>query len=139
MAHSRKCFRHVLTTGNTVCGQGEGWSLGIRLLTAESWQVQTELTCMEQLRCRSCISLDLCRHKGKCRITADLQPNIRPVSPVCLRSELLDHVDSIDSGLENLQNILNTQTFSFDTVPLIEVSLTSCYHLTLLSLVFVCH
>lgn len=36
------------------------------------------------------------------------------------RSELLDHVDSIDSGLENLQNILNTQTFSFDTVPLIE-------------------
>lgn len=36
------------------------------------------------------------------------------------RSELLDHVDSIDSGLENLQNILNSQTFSFDTVPLIE-------------------
>lgn len=94
---------------------------------------------MEQLRCRSCISLDLCRHKGKCRITADMRPNIRPVSPVCLRSELLDHVDSIDSGLENLQSILNTQTFSFDTVPLIEVSLTSCYHLTLLSLVFVCH
>lgn len=68
-----------------------------------------------------------------------MRPNIRPVSPVCLRSELLDHVDSIDSGLENLQSILNTQTFSFDTVPLIEVSLTSCYHLTLLSLVFVCH
>ncbi|XP_065327442.1 heat shock factor protein 1 isoform X2 [Pelmatolapia mariae] len=36
------------------------------------------------------------------------------------KSELLDHVDSIDSGLENLQNILNAQTFSFDTVPLIE-------------------
>lgn len=29
-------------------------------------------------------------------------------------------MDSIDSGLENLQNILNSQTFSFDTVPLIE-------------------
>uniref|UniRef100_A0A3P8NVZ1 HSF-type DNA-binding domain-containing protein n=1 Tax=Astatotilapia calliptera TaxID=8154 RepID=A0A3P8NVZ1_ASTCA len=36
------------------------------------------------------------------------------------KSELLDHVDTIDSGLENLQNILNTQTFSLDTVPFIE-------------------
>ncbi|XP_069372674.1 heat shock factor protein 1 isoform X2 [Paralichthys olivaceus] len=36
------------------------------------------------------------------------------------RSELLDHVDTMDSSLENLQNILNTQTFTFDTSPIIE-------------------
>uniref|UniRef100_A0A3Q3NJ24 HSF-type DNA-binding domain-containing protein n=1 Tax=Mastacembelus armatus TaxID=205130 RepID=A0A3Q3NJ24_9TELE len=36
------------------------------------------------------------------------------------RSELSDHVDSIDNGLENLQNILNTQTFTFDASPFIE-------------------
>ncbi|KAM9340325.1 heat shock factor protein 1 isoform 2-T2 [Symphorus nematophorus] len=36
------------------------------------------------------------------------------------RSELLDHVESIDSSLENLQGILNTQTFTFDTSPLME-------------------
>lgn len=46
-------------------------------------------------------------------------------SPSCLslRSELSNHVDSIDSGLENLQNILNAQTFTFDASPLVEVSL----------------
>lgn len=37
------------------------------------------------------------------------------------RSELLDHVDSIESGLENLQNMLNCQSFTFDTSPLLEV------------------
>lgn len=42
------------------------------------------------------------------------------------RSELLDHVDLIDNGLENLQNILNTQTFTFDTSPLIEFFSSSC-------------
>lgn len=36
------------------------------------------------------------------------------------KSELSDHVGSIDSSLENLQNLLNTQTFTFDTTPLIE-------------------
>lgn len=36
------------------------------------------------------------------------------------RSELVDHVDSIDCGLENLQNILNHQTFTFDTAPILE-------------------
>ncbi|GAA6231031.1 heat shock factor protein 1 isoform X2 [Lates japonicus] len=36
------------------------------------------------------------------------------------RSELSDHVDSMDNSLENLQNILNTQTFAFDTSPLFE-------------------
>ncbi|KAK7898248.1 hypothetical protein WMY93_019101 [Mugilogobius chulae] len=37
------------------------------------------------------------------------------------RSELVDHVDLIESGLENLQNVLNTQNFTFDTGPLLEV------------------
>ncbi|XP_033830649.1 heat shock factor protein-like isoform X1 [Periophthalmus magnuspinnatus] len=37
------------------------------------------------------------------------------------RSELLDHVDSIDSGLENLQHLLNSQSFTFDTGPMLEV------------------
>ncbi|XP_034016384.1 heat shock factor protein 1 isoform X2 [Thalassophryne amazonica] len=36
------------------------------------------------------------------------------------RSELLDHVDSIDNILENLQSVLNTQTFTFDASPLME-------------------
>uniref|UniRef100_A0A8C6U4E7 Heat shock transcription factor 1 n=1 Tax=Neogobius melanostomus TaxID=47308 RepID=A0A8C6U4E7_9GOBI len=36
------------------------------------------------------------------------------------RTELVDHVDSIDSGLENLQNMLNSQTFTFDTSPILE-------------------
>uniref|UniRef100_A0A3Q2ZFW7 Heat shock transcription factor 1 n=1 Tax=Kryptolebias marmoratus TaxID=37003 RepID=A0A3Q2ZFW7_KRYMA len=59
----------------------------------------------------------------------DTQPTPpSPVSPrkkcqtiACLdRSELFDHVDSIDNGLENLQNILNAQSFSFDPSPLME-------------------
>ncbi|CAG5887035.1 unnamed protein product [Menidia menidia] len=36
------------------------------------------------------------------------------------KSELSDHVDSIDGGLENLQTILNSQTFTFDTSPLMD-------------------
>uniref|UniRef100_A0A3B3TL88 Heat shock transcription factor 1 n=1 Tax=Poecilia latipinna TaxID=48699 RepID=A0A3B3TL88_9TELE len=36
------------------------------------------------------------------------------------RCELSDHVDSIDNGLENLQSILNAQTFTFDPSPLME-------------------
>lgn len=36
------------------------------------------------------------------------------------KSELVNHVDSIDFGLENLQNVLNSQTFAFDTSPLLE-------------------
>ncbi|XP_044027274.1 heat shock factor protein 1 isoform X2 [Siniperca chuatsi] len=42
------------------------------------------------------------------------------------KSELSDHVDSIDSGLENLQSILNAQTFTFDTSPLMEFFSSSC-------------
>uniref|UniRef100_A0A3B3V426 Heat shock transcription factor 1 n=1 Tax=Poecilia latipinna TaxID=48699 RepID=A0A3B3V426_9TELE len=36
------------------------------------------------------------------------------------KCELSDHVDSIDNGLENLQSILNAQTFTFDPSPLME-------------------
>ncbi|XP_008329055.1 heat shock factor protein 1 isoform X2 [Cynoglossus semilaevis] len=37
------------------------------------------------------------------------------------RSELSDHVDTMETRLENLQSVLNTQTFTFDTFPLLEV------------------
>nr|XP_057902471.1 heat shock factor protein-like isoform X2 [Doryrhamphus excisus] len=41
---------------------------------------------------------------------------------VCIdKSELSDHVETIDNSLENLQNILNNQTFTFDTSPLMEL------------------
>lgn len=43
-------------------------------------------------------------------------------SSPCSRSELSNHVDSIENSLENLQSILNTQTFTIDTSPLMEVS-----------------
>lgn len=43
---------------------------------------------------------------------------------MCFRGELSDHVDSVESSLENLQNILNTQTFTFDASPLMEVRLS---------------
>ncbi|XP_059206653.1 heat shock factor protein 1 [Centropristis striata] len=43
------------------------------------------------------------------------------------RSELSHHVDSIDNSLENLQGILNAQTFSFDASPLMEFFGSSCF------------
>uniref|UniRef100_A0AAQ5ZLA6 HSF-type DNA-binding domain-containing protein n=1 Tax=Amphiprion ocellaris TaxID=80972 RepID=A0AAQ5ZLA6_AMPOC len=50
-----------------------------------------------------------------------LPPDVwRVVSTTADKSELLDHVDLIDNSLENLQNMLNTQTFTFDTSPLFE-------------------
>ncbi|XP_077404520.1 heat shock factor protein 1 isoform X1 [Vanacampus margaritifer] len=46
---------------------------------------------------------------------------------VCIdKLELSDHVETIDSNLENLQNILNSQTFTFDTLPLMEFFNPSC-------------
>ncbi|XP_075931737.1 heat shock factor protein 1 isoform X2 [Anarhichas minor] len=42
------------------------------------------------------------------------------------RSELSNHVECIDSSLENLQSILNTQAFTFDTSPLMEFFSSSC-------------
>lgn len=57
----------------------------------------------------------------------------------CFRSELSEHVDSIDSSLENLQSILNSQTFTFDTSPLTEVSLTLSFdHLSHMLTASVC-
>ncbi|CAJ1084291.1 heat shock factor protein 1 isoform X3 [Xyrichtys novacula] len=50
------------------------------------------------------------------------QPSCQTVALID-RSELADHVDSIDSSLENLQNVLNTQSFGFDASPLMEVRL----------------
>ncbi|TNM92659.1 hypothetical protein fugu_018061 [Takifugu bimaculatus] len=41
------------------------------------------------------------------------------------RCELSDHVENIESSLENLQNMLNTQTFTFDASPLMELLTTS--------------
>ncbi|KAF3706915.1 Heat shock factor protein 1 [Channa argus] len=53
------------------------------------------------------------------------QPKCQTIA--CIdRSELSDHIDSIDNSLENLQNMLNTQTFTFDTSPLIEFLSSSC-------------
>ncbi|XP_022603078.1 heat shock factor protein 1 isoform X1 [Seriola dumerili] len=50
----------------------------------------------------------------------------RFVSTQADKSELSDHVDSVDNSLENLQNILNTQTFTFDTSPLFEYFSSPC-------------
>uniref|UniRef100_A0A674DNF5 Heat shock transcription factor 1 n=1 Tax=Salmo trutta TaxID=8032 RepID=A0A674DNF5_SALTR len=46
------------------------------------------------------------------------------LSLACLdKSELSDHLDSIDNGLENLQTILNAQSINFESSPFFEVSL----------------
>ncbi|XP_034400904.1 heat shock factor protein 1 [Cyclopterus lumpus] len=50
----------------------------------------------------------------------------RFVSTRADKSELSNHVDCIDSSLENLQSILNTQAFTFDTSPLMEFFSSSC-------------
>ncbi|XP_029919903.1 heat shock factor protein 1 isoform X2 [Myripristis murdjan] len=51
----------------------------------------------------------------------------RCLSVACIdRSELSDHVETIDSSLENLQNILNSQNLSFDSSPLFEFFSSSC-------------
>uniref|UniRef100_A0A674EI23 Heat shock transcription factor 1 n=1 Tax=Salmo trutta TaxID=8032 RepID=A0A674EI23_SALTR len=43
------------------------------------------------------------------------------LSLACLdKSELSDHLDSIDNGLENLQTILNAQSINFESSPLFE-------------------
>ncbi|XP_053719581.1 heat shock factor protein 1 [Synchiropus splendidus] len=48
-------------------------------------------------------------------------PSRRCQTVACIdKTELSDHLDSIDSGLENLQNALNNQKLSFDTSPIME-------------------
>ncbi|XP_034748567.1 heat shock factor protein 1 isoform X1 [Etheostoma cragini] len=50
-----------------------------------------------------------------------LSPDVWRVVPTRTDiSELSNHVDCIDSSLENLQSLLNNQTFTFDTSPLME-------------------
>ncbi|XP_038133052.1 heat shock factor protein 1 isoform X3 [Cyprinodon tularosa] len=50
-----------------------------------------------------------------------LSPDVwRILSKLPEKHELSDHVDSIDNGLENLQSILNSQTFTFDPSPFME-------------------
>ncbi|XP_036001272.1 heat shock factor protein 1 isoform X1 [Fundulus heteroclitus] len=50
-----------------------------------------------------------------------LPPDVwRILSKLPEKYELSDHVDTIDTGLENLQSILNAQTFTFDPSPLME-------------------
>lgn len=44
-------------------------------------------------------------------------------SPLSFRTELSDHLETIDYGLENLQQILNAQTINFDTSPLFDVNI----------------
>uniref|UniRef100_A0A3Q1FG25 Heat shock transcription factor 1 n=1 Tax=Acanthochromis polyacanthus TaxID=80966 RepID=A0A3Q1FG25_9TELE len=56
----------------------------------------------------------------KCQTIACIDRPRPPPSAENYLSELLDHVDLIDNSLENLQNMLNTQTFTFDTSPLFE-------------------
>nr|AAK73747.1 heat shock transcription factor 1c [Danio rerio] len=44
------------------------------------------------------------------------------LSVACLdKTELHDHLESIDSGLENLQQILNAQSINFDSSPLFDI------------------
>ncbi|XP_056300416.1 heat shock factor protein 1 isoform X2 [Pseudoliparis swirei] len=59
-------------------------------------------------------------------LSSGLQP-LRCQTIACIdRSELSNHVDCIDSSLENLQSILNTQAFTFDPSPLMEFFSSSC-------------
>ncbi|XP_030644663.1 heat shock factor protein 1 isoform X4 [Chanos chanos] len=54
-------------------------------------------------------------------------PPLPPANPKCLsitcldRSELSDHVDNIDNGLDKLQSLLNAQAINFDTSPLFDI------------------
>nr|XP_046273153.1 heat shock factor protein 1 isoform X2 [Scatophagus argus] len=55
------------------------------------------------------------------------KPQQRCQTVACIdKFELSDHVESIDNSLENLQSILNSQTFTFDTAPLMEFFSSSC-------------
>ncbi|XP_051729685.1 heat shock factor protein 1 isoform X2 [Ctenopharyngodon idella] len=50
----------------------------------------------------------------------------RCLSIACLdKTELSDHLETIDYGLENLQQILNAQTINFDTSPLFDIFTSS--------------
>uniref|UniRef100_A0A4W4DSJ7 HSF-type DNA-binding domain-containing protein n=1 Tax=Electrophorus electricus TaxID=8005 RepID=A0A4W4DSJ7_ELEEL len=50
-------------------------------------------------------------------LSSSASPHVRPLPG----SELSDHLESIDSSLENLQSIFNTQTINFDSSPLYDI------------------
>ncbi|XP_056597744.1 heat shock factor protein 1 isoform X2 [Triplophysa dalaica] len=57
------------------------------------------------------------------------------LSVACLdKSELSDHLESIDYGLENLQHILNAQSINFDGSPLFDIFASSAAEVDLDSL-----
>ncbi|XP_070777488.1 heat shock factor protein 1 isoform X1 [Enoplosus armatus] len=77
-----------------------------------------------QQRCQTIACIDRPRPPPS---AGGLSPDVwRFLSTRSDKSELSDHVDSIDSSLENLQGILNAQTFTFDTSPLMEFFSSSC-------------
>ncbi|XP_026145496.1 heat shock factor protein 1 isoform X2 [Carassius auratus] len=61
-------------------------------------------------------------------ITAPSPPpnDQRCLSVACFdKTELCDHLETIDSGLENLQQILNAQSINFDTSPFFDIFTSS--------------
>ncbi len=44
------------------------------------------------------------------------------------RTELSDHLETIDSGIENLQQILNAQSINFDTSTFFDVNIVSVFN-----------
>ncbi|KAK4805820.1 hypothetical protein QYF61_000426 [Mycteria americana] len=58
--------------------------------------------------------------------TTQPQPQEKCLSVACLdKNELNDHLDTIDSNLDNLQTMLTTHGFSVDTSALLDVSISS--------------
>ncbi|XP_016401379.1 heat shock factor protein 1-like isoform X2 [Sinocyclocheilus rhinocerous] len=60
------------------------------------------------------------------------------LSVACLdKTELSDHLETIDSGLENLQQILNAQSINFDTSPFFDIFTSSSADVDLDSLAII--
>ncbi|CAB1320471.1 unnamed protein product [Coregonus sp. 'balchen'] len=72
---------------------------------------------------QKCLSLACLDNSTQTSEVSRLFP--RPSSSLHLRpipgSELSDHLDSIDNGLENLQTILNAQSINFESSPVFEI------------------
>ncbi|XP_051519424.1 heat shock factor protein 1 isoform X2 [Myxocyprinus asiaticus] len=61
-------------------------------------------------------------------VTAPTPPPVEQkcLSVACLdKTELVDHLETIDYGLDNLQQILNAQSINFDTSPLFDIFTSS--------------
>lgn len=54
-----------------------------------------------------------------------IRPKLQCFFFIFLRGELSEHLDSIDSSLDNLQAIFNKQTINFESSPLFDVSVLS--------------